>query len=250
MDIRSLRCGPYEFWQELLSAQEPPSRIWRDYYAAPLRDGRRIILPLRDYGTKAFAGFIANQASFTVVDTLAQWIAEDVASLKPDVVVGLPTLGHVVGAAVARALGHANWVAPGTTRKLWYDEALSVPTHSVTSPAAGRSMWLDPRLLERLSGRRVLLVDDVVTTGSSARAGLALLARAGVVPVAFAVAMTQGEEWRSYWDPAIPVFAAFATPQFQRESDGWAPQTAALPGPGAPAASTAASGADTGASGP
>jgi orotate phosphoribosyltransferase len=88
-------------------------------------------------------------------------------------------------------------------------------------------MWLDPRLLERLSGRRVLLVDDVVTTGSSARAGLALLARAGIEPVALAVAMTQGEEWRRHWDPAIPVFAAFATPQFKREGNGWIPDTAA-----------------------
>jgi adenine/guanine phosphoribosyltransferase-like PRPP-binding protein len=226
MNTRSLRCGPHEFWQELLPPEKPEPRIWRDYYAARLRDGRNILLPLRDYGTKAFAGFIANQASFTVVDTLAQWIAEDVRLVKPDMVVGLPTLGHVVGAAVARALGHTNWVAPGTTRKLWYDEALSVPTHSVTSPAVGRSMWLDPRLVERLSGRRVLLVDDVVTTGTSARAGLALLARAGVVPVALAVAMTQGEEWRNHWDPAIPVFAAFATPQFRREGDGWIPNTA------------------------
>jgi adenine/guanine phosphoribosyltransferase-like PRPP-binding protein len=227
MNTRSLRSGPHEFWQELLPPDEPQPHIWQDYYAAPLRDGRRIILPLRDYGTKAFAGFIANQASFTVVDTLAQWIADDVAPVKPDLVVGLPTLGHVVGAAVARALGQPNWVAPGTTRKLWYDETLSVPTHSVTSPAAGRYMWLDPRLLERLSGRRVLLVDDVVTTGSSARAGLALLARAGIEPVALAVAMTQGEEWRRHWDPAIPVFAAFATPQFKREGNGWIPDTAA-----------------------
>jgi adenine/guanine phosphoribosyltransferase-like PRPP-binding protein len=180
-------------------------------------------MPLRDYGTRAFAGFIANQASFTVVDTLARWIADDVMPVEPDIVVGLPTLGHIVGAAVARALGHTNWVAPGSTRKLWYDEALSVPTHSVTSPAAGRHMWLDPRLLERLSGRRVLLVDDVVTTGTSALAGAALLARAGIVPVALAVAMTQGEQWRQQWDPAIPVYAAFATPQFQRVDDGWTP---------------------------
>ena len=32
---------------------------------------------------------------------------------------------------------------------------------------------LDPRVLHRLAGRRVLLVDDVISTGSSALAGLA-----------------------------------------------------------------------------
>lgn len=214
---------PLEYWQELLPPEEPQPRIWRDHYAAPLRDGRRLILPLRDYGTKAFAGLIVNQASFEVVDTLAQWLAEDVAPLAPEVVVGLPTLGHIVGAALARALGHTNWVAPGMTRKLWYDEALSVPTRSVTSPAAGRTLWLDPQLVDRLSGRRVLLVDDVITTGSSALAGVQLLARAGIAPMALAVAMTQGEEWRHAWPPSIPVYAAFATPRFERAADGWAP---------------------------
>lgn len=231
MSARSLRSGRHEFWQELLPPENPPQRVWQEYYAAPLRDGRTMILPLRDFGARGFAGFIANQASFIVLDTLARWIANDVSALKPNIVVGLPTLGHAIGAAVARALGHTNWVAPGTTHKLWYDETLSIPTHSVTSPAAGRSMWLDPRLIERLSGRRVLLVDDVVTTGSSARAGLALLARAGIVPVALAVAMTQGEEWRSHWDTAIPVYAAFATPQFQREAHGWIPHNSAEESP-------------------
>jgi hypothetical protein len=40
-----------------------------------------------------------------------------------------------------------------------------VPVRSITSPAE-RRLWLDPRLLPRLVGRRVLLVDDVVSTGA------------------------------------------------------------------------------------
>jgi adenine/guanine phosphoribosyltransferase-like PRPP-binding protein len=84
-------------------------------------------------------------------------------------------------------------------------------------------MWLDPRLVGRLSGRRVLLVDDVICTGSSALAGLGLLARAGVVPVAFAVAMSQGNEWRKNWNADLPLVAAFETPIFQRVSAGWTP---------------------------
>jgi adenine/guanine phosphoribosyltransferase-like PRPP-binding protein len=155
---------------------------------------------------------------------LAGWIAADVRDVGAEIVVGLPTLGHTLGAGVARALGHSNWVAPGSTRKLWYDEALSVATRSVTAPGEGRRMWLDPRLLGRLSGRRVLVVDDVISTGSSALAGIGLLACAGIVPVAFAVAMSQGEEWRQRWSADIPLIAAFHTPIFKRARDGWSPQ--------------------------
>jgi adenine/guanine phosphoribosyltransferase-like PRPP-binding protein len=216
-----------EFWQAFTAPPDPFPQVWRESYAAPMRDGSALALPLRDYGETAIAGLIINQASFTVVDTLVNWIAADVQHLNAEIVVGLPTLGHTIGAGVARVLGHSNWVAPGSTRKLWYEESLSVATRSVTSPGEGRAMWLDPRLLDRLSGRRVLVVDDVISTGSSASAGIELLARAGIRPVAFAVAMSQGNKWRKKWESGTPLIAAFETPIFERVSEGWTPMMSA-----------------------
>lgn len=213
----------FEYWQAFTPAPDPLPKVWHDSYAAPMRDGSALLLPMRDYGATAIAGLIVNQASFAVVDTLVKWLAADVQHLGAEIVVGLPTLGHTLGAGVARMLGHSNWVAPGTTRKLWYDEALSVATRSVTSPGGGRTMWLDPRLVRRLAGRRVLVVDDVISTGSSALAGIGLLERAGIVPVAFAVAMSQGDEWHKKWNAEVPLIAAFETPIFKRVGDGWTP---------------------------
>ena len=209
------------FWQDFLPPRPRPA-VWTDRYDARMPDGRVLVLPLRDLGSHAVAGLIANQAAFAVSDQLCRWMADAVAADGAEVVVGLPTLGHVMGQGVARALGHPNWVAPGTTRKLWYDEALSVPTASVTSPQAGRRMWLDPRLLDRLRGRRVLLVDDVICTGTSALAGLALLEAAGIRPVAACVAMVQTGQWRARWPAGIPLRSAFATPRFHRAPGGWA----------------------------
>ncbi len=215
-----MRGNAPEFWQDFEPAPAPVP-FYTDRYPAPMPDGRALTLPLRDLGETAVAGLIANQASFPVVDALARWMADAAAPFAPQIVVGLPTLGHVFGAAVARMLGQANWAAPGTTRKLWYEEALSVPLSSITAPGAGRRMWLDPRLLPRLQGRRVLLVDDVISTGSSAQAGLALLRAAGITPVALCVAMIQGDRWRPAWPDSVPVVAAFATPLFARTADGW-----------------------------
>lgn len=213
------------FWQEFAEAG-PAQQVWTDRFPASMPDGQRLLLPLRDFGETAVAGLIANQASFAVLDQLAAWVAAQARPFGAEVVMGLPTLGHTVGAAVARALGHPGWVAPSTTRKRWYDDALSVPLRSITAPAAGanagRRMWLDPRLLPRLHGRRVLLVDDVISTGSSATAGLALARLAGVEPVALAVAMVQGELWRAAWPGEIPVVSAFRTPRFRRCGGGWA----------------------------
>jgi len=225
---------------------EPPTDFWQRYDAAPpatgfaarLPDGRFLALPLRDYGAIGVLGFIANQASFAVLRPICGWMAQAARGVGAGVVLGLPTLGHVFGPPVAEALGHPNWVAAGYSRKNWYDAAYSAPTASSTAPDA-RRMWLDPRVLHRLQGRRVLLVDDVISTGSSAQAGLALLATAGVRPVGLCVAMAQGNRWCADWPGDVPVAAAFATPLYRRDAAGdWAadPATGAgvmLPGEGA-----------------
>ncbi len=212
------------FWQAF-EPYRPLQELWQTDYVAEMPGGTGLRLPLRDMGDFAVAGLIANQASFAVLDQVAAWLAEAARPLGAEIVVGLPTLGHTVGAATARALGHANWVAPSTTRKRWYDDALSVPLASITSPALGanlsRRMWLDPRMRDRLRGLRVALVDDVISTGTSAQAGLALLRAVGIEPVAVLVAMVQGDRWAASWDHDIPVIGAFSTPRFERNEGGW-----------------------------
>lgn len=209
------------FWQQFESSAPTVDIPVRNRYIARMPDGSGLALPLRDLGDIAVAGLISNQASFAVVERIADWLAQAAATQRVDVVAGLPTLGHTFAYLVARRLGHANWVALGTTRKLWYDEALSVPLASVTSPTAGRRLWLDPRVISRLQGRRVLLVDDVISTGSSARAGLAVLRAAGTPAAVVGVAMAQGDRWRAGWSSELPLVAAFASPLFARSGDGW-----------------------------
>jgi adenine/guanine phosphoribosyltransferase-like PRPP-binding protein len=224
-----------EFWQAFLP-RATPREAWSTQYEAPMPDGSALALPLRDLGETAVAGFVANQAAFAVVRRLSVWMAEVARPLGAEVVVGLPALGQVFAPAVADALGHPNWVAPGWSRKRWYEERLSVPAQSITSPGE-RRLWLDPRLIQRLAGRRVLLVDDVVSTGASARAGLALLAAAGVTPLALLVAMAQGDRWRvppeaggsGPWPAGVPVRAVFATPVFSRMPEGWVPVPGSAP---------------------
>ena len=220
--------GATEFWQRFADAP-PPGPPYVDSYAARMPDGRFLPQPLRRLPAapdRAVASLIVTQASFAVERALVAWLAEIAATFRPEVVVGLPTLGLILARGVAERLGHANWVAAGTSRKFWYDEALSEPVTSITSPGQAKRFWLDPRMLPRLAGRRVLLVDDVVSTGSSAVAGLRLLARAGAPAAALAVAMAQTTRWRETLPAGLPMAAVFASPLFAAVPGGWAP----LPG--------------------
>ena len=229
--------APHELWQRLYppgsfdpDRPEGHATIW----PGTLRDGRQILQPIRalpDAPGRGLASLIVNQASFAVQDALADLMAGQAQAHAPEIMVGVPTLGLPLAEAVARRLGHHRFVALGTSRKFWYDEGLSVPLRSITSPGGGgaaeKRLYLDPRMLPLLSGRRVLLVDDVLSSGASLGAALALLRLAGVVPVAAVFAMLQGTRWQAVTaQTSLPVAAALATPLLQCGADGrWrAPQ--------------------------
>ena len=222
------------FWQEILAAADPAGAVTAPYrygYPARLPDGRFLVLPLRRLpdGERAVASLIANQASFAVVRALAGFMAEDARSIGAEVVVGMPTLGLVFAPAMAELLGHSNYVPLGYSRKFWYREELSEPVHSITSPdRRGKSVFIDPNMLPRLAGKRVVVVDDAVSSGTTVLSVMALLGRLDCTVVGIVVAMRQGVAWRKMLgdvDPALPglVRGAFAAPLFSRVEGGWTP---------------------------
>lgn len=219
------------FWQAL----EPPADDaalappWRQGVPVRLPDGRVLRLPVRlrpGEPDRAVASLIANQAAFTVVDALVAAMVAPARACQPDAIVGLPTLGLVFAPPLARALGHAGWVPLGYSRKYWYDDALSVDVASITSPGAGKRLYVDPNQLPRLAGRRVLLVDDAVSTGTTLARAWQLLTRCGADVAAAVVAMRQGTRWRAALgnERAARVHGVFDAPLLVRRDDGWWPQ--------------------------
>lgn len=218
----------HDFWQRL----SPPSGVpvggpFDGYYPAPLDEETELQLPIRVLpdGDHALCSLIVNQAGFEVVDALANRLARKLKPFSPEVIVGLPTLGLTLADAIARRLDHSRYVACGTSRKFWYQDRLSVPVASVTTPDEKR-LYLDPRLLPLLDGRRVVLIDDVISTGRSILAGLALLRAAGVTPVAVGCAMLQSDRWQAHPELAGVdgrLVSVLASPLLRRTPEGWVP---------------------------
>ena len=129
---------------------------------------------------------------------LAGHMAEQARDLGADCIVGLPTLGLGLAAPVSQHLGHARYVPLGYSRKLWYDDALSEPVSSITSPGPGKRLYLDPNMRPLLSGgRRVVLVDDAVSTGRTALAAWRLMQRLEIEIAGIVVAMKQTNRWQA-----------------------------------------------------
>ncbi|MCA0242991.1 MAG: phosphoribosyltransferase [Proteobacteria bacterium] len=226
------------YWQQLLDAAPadvaPP---WRRSVPVALPDGRWLRLPIRPLPAEpepevrpepghAVASLLCNHASLAVLDALGELLARQLAPLGAEVVVGLPTLGLALAPIVARQLGHARYVPLGYSRKFWYDDALSAAVVSITSPGAAKRVYLDPHLLPLVRGRRVLLVDDAVSSGRTARAPWDLLQSLGAEVLALGVAMRQGQRWRAELGPerAARVEGVFDSPLLRATPAGWVPR--------------------------
>jgi adenine phosphoribosyltransferase len=127
-------------------------------------------------------------------ERIGKALAARLGPLRPDIVVGAATLGIPVVIEVSRALGLDQYVIAQKSPKIHLADALVQEVQSVTTSAKQRLM-LDRRAVPLLAGRRVVVVDDVVATGSSLAATLALARAAGANVVGAGVILTEGHDW-------------------------------------------------------
>ncbi|MBX7236045.1 MAG: adenine phosphoribosyltransferase [Caldilineales bacterium] len=72
------------------------------------------------------------------------------------------------------------------------EEVVSITT------GAPQKLWLDGKDIERVRGKRVVIVDDVISTGGTLRGARSLLEQAGAEVIASVAILTEGDEsaWR------------------------------------------------------
>lgn len=219
---------------DLQSAGDPP---YEGVYPVKLPDHDWAELPflaLPPDFTTAIAYLCITENSFELEDRLSTAMADLARPLAPDVVIGMPTLGMVLAASVAKKLGHKHYVPLSYSRKFWFEDELSIPVISITSPLKPKTVFIDPRLIERLEGKRVLLVEDVISTGGTVSAELELMKKIGADVVGVVTAIKETRVWVDKLgaaDPSWPslVKAPISCPLFRKVEGGWAPDWSTLP---------------------
>lgn len=230
------------YWQLIETASDWHGRMLPPYsHSVPvaLPGGAVLALPIRVLPGQAghdgvvsreVASLIANQASLSVVQHLAKAmgkVAQDFACKygAADTVVGLPTLGMTFAPRVAQAFNHSRWVPLGYSRKFWYDDELSMAVESITTPGSGKRIYSDPNQLALVRGKRVLIVDDAVSSGCTLVQTWDLLTQLGVEVLGAVVAMRQGNKWRTALGEAraSQKQGVFESPLLEWRGDGWRP---------------------------
>jgi adenine phosphoribosyltransferase len=94
--------------------------------------------------------------------------------------------------ALSVELGNIPYVVLRKTFKLYMGETLSTETVSITT-GKPQTLYLDEKDRELLDGSQVVLVDDVISTGSTLKGMRALIDEAGGSVVAEAAIFTEGD---------------------------------------------------------
>jgi adenine/guanine phosphoribosyltransferase-like PRPP-binding protein len=155
-------------------------------------------------------------------------LAHRLAPLQPDIIVGAATLGIPIAIEVTRAIGLDHYVILQKSPKLHLANALEQRISSITSKGEQR-LLLDQEAVPLLSGKRIVVVDDVVASGSSLKGALALVRRAGGNVVGVGVVLTEARDWERVLGADCALLHSLAhIPQFVRSGSQWVPTPATL----------------------
>jgi adenine phosphoribosyltransferase len=176
------------------------------------------LIPITD--ELAIALLITVDHGVRFVERAATELAEQLEPYEPDLVVSVATMGIPLAIEVTRALGLDDYLILQKTPKLHLRDAIAEPVKSITTGAQQRLLF-DAARVDVVKGKRVALVDDVISTGASMRAALNLLNRVGAKPVAIGTLVTEASTWRrELGDTVDLVHALGAIPVFRRNASG------------------------------
>ena len=186
------------------------------------------LVPIND--TLAISLLMVIDTGVRFGERIGKALAERLKAKQPDIVVGTATLGIPVAIEVSRHLGLDQYVILQKSPKIHLGDALVEHVKSVTS-AGSQRLLLDRRAIPLLKGRRVVVVDDVVATGSSLAATLRLVRQAGANVVGIGVILTESHDWREVLGADADLVVGLGhIPQFKIENGRATPDPVTLAG--------------------
>jgi len=137
-----------------------------------------------------------------------------------DIVATVATMGIPVVVEVTRHLGLDQYVILHKTPKIHLADAVSETVRSITTDAEQRLLF-DRARINDVVGKRVAIVDDVISTGASTGTALRLLRGVGANIVVIGTLVTEGSVWRtSLGNDAAMVRALGSIPVFRPDGSG------------------------------
>ena len=176
------------------------------------------IVSLND--TLALALLITVDMGVAFMERAGAELAEVLAPYDVDVVATVATMGIPLAVEVSRHMGLDQYVVLHKTPKIHLADAISEPVRSITTASEQRLLF-DRARIGDVEGKRVAIVDDVISTGASTGASLRLLRSVGAHVVAIGTMVTEAGLWRNaLGEDAAMVRALGSLPVFRPDGAG------------------------------
>jgi adenine/guanine phosphoribosyltransferase-like PRPP-binding protein len=182
---------------------------------------QRVQLPVESLNDQlALALLITVDMGVKFMAQAGQELAEILRPYDVDIVATVATMGIPLVVEVTRHLGLDQYVILHKTPKIHLADAVSEQVRSITTDAEQRLLF-DRARIKDVDGKRVAIVDDVISTGASTGASLRLLRGIGAQIVAIGTLVTEGSLWRSaLGEDAQMVRALGSIPVFRPDGSG------------------------------
>jgi adenine/guanine phosphoribosyltransferase-like PRPP-binding protein len=154
-------------------------------------DGLRRALPLFEVAPGLRIAVFNLLGDTEVVEAAARALAQKLRTLEAGALVTAETKSVPLVYELARLL-EKPWVVLRKSYKPYMGDALRDETHSITT-GVPQTLFLDEKDRPLVVGRRVVLVDDVISTGSTVEAMRRLMEAVGATVVAEAAVFTEGD---------------------------------------------------------
>jgi adenine phosphoribosyltransferase len=182
---------------------------------------QRVELPIVSLSEQlALALLITVDMGVEFMSRAGEELAEVLRPYDVDIVATVATMGIPVCVEVTRHLGLDQYVILHKTPKIHLADAVSEPVRSITTDVDQRLLF-DRARIKDVEGKRVAIVDDVISTGASTGAALRLLRSVGANIVAIGTLVTEASLWRtSLGEDATKVRALGSIPVFRPDGSG------------------------------
>ncbi len=154
--------------------------------------GRKEILPILSLPSGVGICFFNLHGNVGLTEFCASELKKKVEKFSPDVIITAESKGLQLAHCLARDLGHDFYAVARKSKKLYMQDGISVEVKTITT-AEVQHLYLSSHDSELLRGKRVAVVDDVVSTGAATAALETLVKMSGGEAVCRAFVLAEGD---------------------------------------------------------
>ena len=161
-----------------------------EFYTVDI-DGRKEDLPVLQLPSGIKIAFFNLHGNQDLTEYCGQKIAKKIGD-EAEVLITAESKGLQLTHVVARELNHKLYAVARKVKKLYMQDGISVTVQSITT-GGEQTLYLSAHDAQLLKGKRVAIVDDVISTGGSLRGLEALVEKAGGIIVKKVTVLAEGD---------------------------------------------------------